>query len=53
MVLFKPHHLVQIAHSPADQPVIIISINYRLGVFGNMFLKELVEEDPEWPTAFT
>jgi para-nitrobenzyl esterase len=40
-----------LAHSPPDQPVIIISVNYRLGVFGNMFLKELVEEDPEWPTA--
>jgi carboxylesterase type B len=40
-----------LAHSPPDQPVIIISVNYRLGVFGNMFLKELIEEDPEWPTA--
>ncbi len=42
-----------IAHSPADQTVIIISINYRLDVFGIMLLKELIEEDPEWPTAFT
>ncbi|CAF4371482.1 unnamed protein product [Rotaria sp. Silwood2] len=40
-----------IAHSPPDQPVIIITINYRLGVLADMFLKELIEEDPEWPTA--
>ena len=40
-----------IAHSPSDQPVIIITINYRLGVFADMFLKELIKEDPEWPTA--
>ncbi|CAF4775412.1 unnamed protein product, partial [Rotaria sp. Silwood2] len=40
-----------IAHSPADQPVIIITINYRLGVLADMYLKELTEENPEWPTA--
>jgi carboxylesterase type B len=40
-----------IAYSPPDQPVIIITINYRLGVLADMFLTELVEEDPEWPTA--
>jgi para-nitrobenzyl esterase len=40
-----------IANSPPDQPVIIITINYRLGVLADMFLRELVEEDPEWPTA--
>ncbi|CAF1151668.1 unnamed protein product [Rotaria sordida] len=40
-----------IAHSPPDQPVIIITINYRLGILADMFLKELIEEDPEWPTA--
>jgi para-nitrobenzyl esterase len=40
-----------IAHSPPDQPVIIITINYRLGPLADMFLKELIEEDPEWPTA--
>lgn len=40
-----------IAHSPPDQPVIIVTINYRLGVLADMFLKELIEEDPEWPTA--
>ncbi len=40
-----------IAYSPPDQPVIIITINYRLGVLADMFLKELIEEDPEWPTA--
>ena len=40
-----------IAHSPADQPVIIVTINYRLGVFADMFLSELIEEEPEWPTA--
>ena len=40
-----------IAHSPADQPVIIVTINYRLGVLADMFLEELIEEDPQWPTA--
>jgi carboxylesterase type B len=40
-----------IAHSPPDQPVIIITINYRLGVLADMYLKELIEEDPKWPTA--
>ncbi len=41
-----------IAHSPPDQPVIIVTLNYRLGVLGNMYLKELTEENPEeWPTA--
>ncbi len=40
-----------IAHSPPNQPVIIITINYRLGILADMFLKELIEEDPEWPTA--
>ena len=40
-----------LAHTPSDQPVIIVFINYRLGVFADMFLKELIEEDPQWPTA--
>ena len=40
-----------ITHSPPDQPVIVITINYRLGVLADMFLQELIEEDPEWPTA--
>ncbi|UJR17116.1 hypothetical protein I4U23_004012 [Adineta vaga] len=40
-----------IAHSPSDQPVIIVTINYRLGALADMFLNELIEEDPEWPTA--
>jgi para-nitrobenzyl esterase len=40
-----------ITHSPPDQPVIVITINYRLGVLADMYLKELIEEDPEWPTA--
>jgi para-nitrobenzyl esterase len=40
-----------ITHSPPDQPVIFITINYRLGVLADMYLKELIEEDPEWPTA--
>jgi para-nitrobenzyl esterase len=40
-----------IANSPPDQPVIIISINYRLGVLADMYLTELIGEDPEWPTA--
>ncbi len=40
-----------IAHSPQIQPVIIVTINYRLGALADMYLKELIEEDPEWPTA--
>ena len=40
-----------ITHSPPDQPVIVITINYRLGVLADMFLEELIEEDPQWPTA--
>ncbi|CAF4735194.1 unnamed protein product, partial [Rotaria sp. Silwood2] len=40
-----------IAHSPANQPVIIITINFRLGVLADMYLKELFEEKSEWPTA--
>lgn len=40
-----------IAHSPADQPVIIVTIEYRLGVLADMYLEELVAEDPQWPTA--
>ncbi len=41
-----------IANSPLDQPVIIITINYRLGPLADMYLKELIEENPQqWPTA--
>ena len=40
-----------IAHAPTDQPVIVITIDYRLGVLADMYLEELIEEDPEWPTA--
>ena len=40
-----------IANSPPDQPVIIVSLDYRLGVLADMYLPELIEEDPEWPTA--
>ena len=40
-----------IAHSPPDQPVVIVTINYRLGVLANMYLKELIEEDSNWPAA--
>jgi carboxylesterase type B len=40
-----------IANLP-QQPVIIVTINYRLGVLGNMYLIELIEENSsEWPTA--
>ena len=40
-----------IAHSPADQPVIIVTVEYRLGVLADMYLEELVAEDPDWPAA--
>ncbi|CAF1269718.1 unnamed protein product [Rotaria sp. Silwood1] len=39
-----------IRHS-LEQPVIVITINYRLGIFSDMYLTELVEENTEWPTA--
>lgn len=29
----------------------IVTINYRLGALANMYLNELIEEDPQWPTA--
>lgn len=47
--LFNGTHMI--ARSSPDQPVIIVTINYRLGVFADMYLKELIEEDSEWPTA--
>jgi para-nitrobenzyl esterase len=40
-----------IINSPSDQPVIVITINYRLGVLADMYLQELIEEDAQWPTA--
>jgi len=40
-----------IAYSPPNQQAIVITINYRLGVLADMFLEELIEEDPQWPTA--
>ncbi|CAF3811330.1 unnamed protein product, partial [Rotaria sp. Silwood1] len=41
-----------IANSPQQQPVIIVTINYRLGVLGDMYLTQLIQENPvEWPTA--
>ncbi|CAF4021752.1 unnamed protein product [Rotaria magnacalcarata] len=39
-----------IRHS-LQQPVIIVTINYRLGIFAEMYLTELIEENFEWPTA--
>ncbi|CAM4938386.1 unnamed protein product [Rotaria socialis] len=39
-----------IRHS-LQQPVIIVTINYRLGIFAEMYLTELIEENSEWPTA--
>lgn len=35
-----------------QQPVIVVTINYRLGVLGDMYLNELIEENSsEWPTS--
>jgi hypothetical protein len=48
-LLFNGTNLI--ANSPPNQPVIIIRINYRLGVLADMYLTELIEEDPKWPTA--
>ena len=39
-----------IGNSPQQQ-VIVVTINYRLGVLADMYLAELIEENPEWPTA--
>ena len=40
-----------IANSPSDEPVIVVTINYRLGALTDMYLNELVAEDRQWPTA--
>ncbi|UJR17267.1 hypothetical protein I4U23_004162 [Adineta vaga] len=41
-----------IANAPSEQPVIVVTINYRLGILGDLYLNELVAENPsEWPTA--
>ena len=41
-----------IANSPPQQPVIVVTINYRLNVLGDMYLTELTKENPTiWPTA--
>lgn len=40
-----------INHAPSDQPVVVVTINYRLGPFADMFLRELIDENPQWPTA--
>lgn len=40
-----------IVNSPSDQPVIIITINYRLGVLADIYIKELIDKDAQWPTA--
>lgn len=39
-----------IRHS-LEQPVIVVTMNYRLGIFSDMYLTELIEENIEWPTA--
>jgi carboxylesterase type B len=44
-LLFNGTNLI--ANSAPNQPVIIITINYRLGVLADMYLKELIEEDPK------
>jgi hypothetical protein len=28
-----------------------VTINYRLSIFGNLYLPELVKEDPNYPTG--
>ena len=48
-ILFNGTNIIN--NAPPDQPVIIVTINYRLGVLADMFLEELIEEDPQWPTA--
>ncbi|CAF2099749.1 unnamed protein product [Rotaria magnacalcarata] len=40
-----------IIRNSLEQPVIVITMNYRLGIFSDMYLAELVEENIEWPTA--
>jgi carboxylesterase type B len=39
-----------IANSPS-QPIIIVTINYRLGILSDLYLTELIEENSEWPTT--
>lgn len=40
-----------IIKNSVQQSVIVVTINYRLGVFADMYLTELIEENSEWPTA--
>ncbi len=44
-VLFNGTNMI--AHLPADQPLTIVTINYRLGVLADMYLNELIEENPQ------
>ncbi len=44
-LLFNGTNLI--ANSSPNQPVIIITINYRLGVLADMYSTELIEEDPK------
>ena len=39
-----------ITNSPR-QPIIIVTVNYRLGILSDMYLKDLIEENAAWPTA--
>lgn len=49
LLLFNGTNMI--LNSPLDQPTILITLNYRLGIFADTFLKELTKEDPKWPTA--
>ncbi|CAF3052769.1 unnamed protein product [Rotaria sp. Silwood2] len=40
-----------IIRNSLEQPVIIVTINYRLGIFADMYLVELIKENSHWPTA--
>lgn len=37
--------------SPTLAPPVVVSVNYRLGAFSSLYLPELNQEDPQYPTS--
>lgn len=40
-----------VSHAPNNTPVIVVTMNYRLGVLANLYLEGAALEDPAWPTS--
>ena len=51
-ILYNGTNIISSLIEQNQTAAIVVTINYRLGVFGDMYLNELVEENrSEWPTA--